>query len=164
MNVTYTCPHCDQVALADFDASSQHIACPHCDHGMPVPPDAIAGERVVQCLICPSHDLFVRKDFPQGLGLTIVVIGFIGSTIAFYYYQQILAFAVLFVTALIDMILYTCMGNLLQCYRCEAQYRGVANVDDGPEFDLTIHERYRQQELRLAEASGEASHERESHG
>lgn len=157
MNVTYTCPECDQVAIVDFDASTRKLACPHCDDAMHVPEGAIVGEQIERCLVCPSTELFVRKDFPQGLGLTIVIVGMVGSTIAFYYQQIILTFAVLFVTALIDMVLYTIMGNLLQCYRCEAQYRGVAGADDGPEFDLAIHEKYRQQEIRMSEAVGKAN-------
>jgi hypothetical protein len=112
---------------------------------------------VARCLVCPSTDLFVRKDFSQALGITIIVIGFALSTVAWYYHQVIATYAILFATALIDAVLYLVMGNVLQCYRCEAQYRDVASLEDGPEFDLTVHEKHRQQEARLAQAKEEAA-------
>ncbi len=64
-------------------------------------------------------------------------------------------YAILFVMALIDVLLYVLVGNLLQCYRCQAQYRGVAGLEGRERFHLETHERHRQQVARLKQtASG----------
>jgi len=100
-------------------------------------------------VVCPSKELYVRKDFSQKAGVTIVVLGFVLSSIAWYYRQPMLTYGILFATALIDVVLYVTVGNLLQCYRCHAQYRGLEKLDSHEPFNLETHERYRQQELRL---------------
>jgi hypothetical protein len=105
----------------------------------------------VRCLACPSTDLFVRKDFPQRLGVAIVVAGFAVSCVTWYLYQKELTFAVLFAVALVDWALYALVGDSLVCYRCGAQYRQVPGVKGRAGFDLAVHERYRQQAARLAQ-------------
>ena len=56
---------------------------------------------------------------------------------------------ILFATALIDVVLYVVMGNVLECYRCHAQYRGLPSLEGHEGFNLEVHERYRQQAARL---------------
>ena len=62
-------------------------------------------------------------------------------------------YAVLFATALIDVVLYLAVGNLLQCYRCQAQYRGLGGLEGHQPFDLETHEKHRQQTIRLKQAA-----------
>jgi hypothetical protein len=99
--------------------------------------------------VCPSTDLFARKDFPQRIGVMLVVLGFVGSSVAWANYQVFWTFAILFVTALVDFVLYLIMGESLTCYRCHAQYRGVEELERHGAFDLETHERYRQIAARL---------------
>jgi hypothetical protein len=101
--------------------------------------------------VCPSSELFARKDFPQRLGVALVIIGFVGSSIAWFNYQVLLTFTILFVTALVDLVLYIVMGESLTCYRCHAQYRGFEEIERHGGFDLETHERYRQMAARLKE-------------
>src|SRR4029079_14023411 len=115
---------CQQPARLLIAADTHQLVCPNCSQQIDVPPDAVSDGRIHRCVVCPSTELFLRKDFPQRLGVTLVVIGFIGSTIAWANYMIWLSFAILFVTALIDLGLYIVMGESLTCYRCHAQYRG----------------------------------------
>jgi len=108
--------------------------------------------RLNGCLVCPSDQLFIRKDFPQRLGVTIVCVGFLASSVAWFYHQVILSFGILFGTALIDVILYIVIGNLLECYRCHAQYRGLGDMAAHGSFNLEVHERFRQEAARLEQA------------
>lgn len=103
-----------------------------------------------RCLVCPSTDLFVRKDFPQKLGVLIVAVGIIGSSIAWHYESLAWTFGMLFATALADLALFAVVGNALMCYRCGAQYRGVADMESHGQFDLETHEKYRQMSARLS--------------
>jgi hypothetical protein len=115
---------------------------------MTIPDGAISADRIERCLVCPSNELFARKDFPQRLGVALVVLGFIGSSIAWANYQVFWTFAILFFTALVDLVLYLVMGESLTCYRCQAQYRGVQEIERHGGFDLETHERYRQMAAR----------------
>lgn len=153
VNVTYACPTCHEGTRAEFDAGAKHLTCQACGQQLAVPAGAVDGSRVHRCLVCPSADLFVRKDFPQRLGVLIVLVGIVGSSIAWYYAQVYWTFGILFVTALVDVLLYTLVGDALMCYRCQAQYRGVAEMDSHGMFDLETHERHRQLSARLKLAS-----------
>ena len=152
MNVTFRCPHCQGVASAELDDAAE-ITCSGCQTKWPVPADAIAGGQVTSCVVCPSDELYVRKDFSQALGIAIVVFGFVVSSLFWYWRMPLWTFGVLFATALIDVVLYLTVGNLLQCYRCQAQYRGVPGVDSHQSFDLETHEKHRQQLIRLKQAA-----------
>jgi hypothetical protein len=51
------------------------------------------------------------------------------------------------------VILYSLVADAVECYRCHAVYRGVANPGVHPPFQLQTRERYRQQEARLRQRS-----------
>ena len=148
--VTSSCPDCSGLFQSEFDdASSTQASCPMCQSSLDLPQANMAGGYLQKCLVCPSTELFIRKDFPQRLGVTIVVIGFGVSCYFWAHHNVIATFAVLLITALIDVVLYLTMGNVLECYRCHAQYRGLPGFDDYDQFDLEAYEKHRQQALRL---------------
>ena len=149
MNVTYICPACRRTARSLVADTTDHIACPHCHQQIKIRPDAVGGRQIHRCLVCPSTELYARKDFPQRLGVALVVAGFIGSSIAWANYQVLLSFAILFGTALVDLLLYIVNGESLTCYRCHAQYRGFEEIERHGGFDLETHERHRQMAARL---------------
>jgi DNA-directed RNA polymerase subunit RPC12/RpoP len=152
MNVTFNCPGCGKTGLREFTAESTELVCPECSQKIRIPAGAVNGERVERCLVCPSTDLFARKDFPQRLGVALVAVGFVGSSIAWFHYQVFWTFAILFITALVDLVLYIVMSESLTCYRCHAQYRGAKEIERHGGFDLETHERYRQMAARMKES------------
>ena len=151
MNVTYACSSCDAAVRQEFDEQSKSLACPACRHEITLPEGAVSGERVRRCLVCPSHDLYMRKDFPQRLGVLLVGIGIVGSSIAWYNANLPWTFGILFATALADLLLFMFVGNALMCYRCGAQYRGVAEMETHGQFNLETHEKYRQIAARTSQ-------------
>jgi hypothetical protein len=153
MNATFTCPKCEAGVRQSFDAGSTALSCRNCGQQIALPAGAVDGSRLRRCLACPSHDLFVRKDFPQRLGVLLVAIGIVGSSIAWNYANLPWTFGILFATALADLLLYLVVGNALMCYRCGAQYRGVAEMDSHGQFNLETHEKHRQMQARLTAAS-----------
>jgi ribosomal protein S27E len=150
MNITYSCPECQGIQRVVLANDPTQLACSHCGRKISVPPGALGEGRITRCLVCPSTDLFARKDFPQRLGVALVVLGFIGSSIAWANYHVLWSFAILFGTALIDLVLYLVMGESLTCYRCHAQYRGFNDIERHGGFNLETHERYRQMAARLS--------------
>jgi DNA-directed RNA polymerase subunit RPC12/RpoP len=157
MNVTYACPACHAGVCQEFDQSSTALACPHCSQSIAIAPGSVEGNRVRCCLTCPSRELFVRKDFPQRVGVMLVAIGVIGSSIAWYYASLAWTFGILFATALADLALFAVVGEALMCYRCGALYRGVAEMEAHGEFNLETHEKYRQLAARMKPSAGAPS-------
>ena len=149
MNVTYACPACEVGVRLTFDSKTPALVCPHCGERLAISGDAVAGDSVKRCLSCPSTDLYVRKDFPQRVGMAFVAAGVIGSSIAWYYMDVYWTFGILFATAIADFALYIVVGDALMCYRCQSQYRGVKEMNSHDSFDLEMHERYRQLAAQL---------------
>lgn len=162
ITVTYRCSQCGDSCLHSVNAATQLLCCPHCQHQLRPADSAFVAGRLRKCLVCPSTELFVRKNFPQRLGVTIVVLGFAASSVAWFYHMLITTFAILFATALIDVVLYLSLGELVECYRCHAQYRGLPDLTAHEPFDLEIHERHRQVQARLALSATVASEEQPS--
>jgi hypothetical protein len=79
----------------------------------------------------------------------MVVLGAVLSTIAFALYMPLTALGVLLAFALVDLLLFTFMKDVLVCYRCHARYRDARLEDDHPRFNLETAERYRQEAARL---------------
>jgi hypothetical protein len=152
MNITYACPSCERTTRSEFDETSPRLICVQCGAEQAIPAGAVSEDGVSRCLVCPSDELFLRKDFPQRLGVTIVAVGLAASCIPWYFHNWYGTFAILFATALVDVVLYLTMGDMLQCYRCQAQYRGVPGLDSHESFSLETHERHRQQQARLSQA------------
>jgi hypothetical protein len=151
MNVTFRCPQCDRSVRCRFDQETSALICPVCGWTRPLTHQAVVDGRVIQCLVCSCKELFVRKDFNQRLGIAIIVSGFIASSVAWFYVRPLITYAILFATALVDVLLYVIMGNLLQCYRCHSEYREVAGLEEHGMFRLETHERFRQQAARVKE-------------
>ena len=149
MNVTFSCSRCHEAVRANVSTTTDTaIVCPRCQQAMAMPPDAFDGGVLCRCLVCPSTDLFVRKDFPQRLGVGFVVLGIVASSVTWGFSLPIATFAILFATALVDVVLYLIVPDALMCYRCDAQYRLAEGMGRHGAFNLETHERYRQQVLR----------------
>jgi hypothetical protein len=105
-------------------------------------PEAIQS-ILTECPCCHCRDLFVRKNFPQKLGLTIVVL----AGVAFLFLAANpttfhLGVYILLIPVVIDGLLYFFVGKLTVCYRCRAEFAGPTNPDHHG-FDLATGEKYR---------------------
>ena len=97
------------------------------------------------CPRCGCRDLFVRKDFPQKLGLAVVVGAAVGFLVlaanprTFYIGALVLAGAVV-----IDAALFIFVGKVTVCYRCRGEFRDVPVNPEHGVFELAVAEKYRQ--------------------
>jgi hypothetical protein len=150
MELTFECPNCGAVGSVAPVESMPQAVCPGCARAVSLRAGAIENAELKSCAWCGTGDLYLQKDFPQGLGLAIVIAGFAVSTVFWYYERPIPAYLVLLASALLDMILYYRVPDVTICYRCLGQYRGRGASPAGRfgAFDLAIGERYRQERLR----------------
>jgi hypothetical protein len=127
--------------------------CDHCGVGHHLHPGAIENSQLLACPWCATTDLYVQKDFPQGLGLFIVIVGFVISTIFWYFEKPLITYVVLLASALLDLVLYYRVPGVTICYRCLSQLRGAGSNpgESFHSFDLAVGERYRQERLRIQE-------------
>jgi len=146
MNIRFDCPICEQTGRIDVPGP-ERWQCPHCDHLLTVSADA-ADATLPACLICGNRELYRKKDFPHSLGMTILVLACLASTVTYWLYDQWLTWAILIGSAAFDGLLYLWVKDVLVCYRCHAHYRGLTTPTEHQPFELTIHERYRQERLR----------------
>jgi hypothetical protein len=146
MNIRFDCPICEHPGRIDVPGG-EAWQCPRCDHLLSLsgnPADA----SLPACAVCSNHELYKKKDFPHSLGMAILVLACVASTVTYWLYDKWLTWAILLGSAAFDGLLYLWVKDVVVCYRCHAHFRGVtANAEHKP-FELTSHERYRQERLR----------------
>jgi hypothetical protein len=153
MELTFNCPACDHIGrLPDIERNTS-ATCAHCGHALELRAPLAGRSELTACPLCATTDLYIQKDFPHGLGLAIVFLGFAISTVFWYYLMPLSSLGVLLATALLDGILYYRVPDVTICYRCASQIRGPGSNPGGrfKPFDLAIGERYRQERIRLEE-------------
>lgn len=96
------------------------------------------------CPRCECPDLFVRKAFPQKLGLAIVLIAGISFLVLASNPRTFtIGIGVLVAATLIDAVLYFVVPRVTVCYRCRAEFPGVPISPEHEGFDLAVGEKYR---------------------
>ena len=108
---------------------------------MPQAPENLPLDR---CPNCGCRDLFVRKDFPQKLGLFIVFAAagtflVLASSRTHFY----LGAVVLLLATVVDAILFLFVRRITVCYKCRAEFRDRPIHPDHHGFELAIGEKYR---------------------
>src|SRR5688500_12177139 len=99
---------------------------------------------LTECRHCGCKDLFIRKDFPQEIGLSVVVnagIAFLALAASrqhFYFGVWVLLAAVV-----IGAALYWFVPKITVCYRCRAEFRDVPVNPEHEGFELAVGEKYR---------------------
>lgn len=151
MELTFLCSECGVVnQVLSLEAAERGI-CSQCRAGRLLRRELVEDGQLRVCPWCATSDLYVQKDFPQGLGLFVVIVGFVISTIFWYFERPLFTYLVLLVSALLDMLLYYWVPDVTICYRCLSQIRGAGSNPENHfhPFDLAVGERYRQERLRI---------------
>jgi hypothetical protein len=111
-----------------------------------------------ECPLCGGHELYKKKDFPHKLGMGILVAACMASCVTTLLYQWWLTWGILIGSAAFDGTLYLLVKDVVVCYRCQAHFHGVPVREHHQPFELTIHERYRQEKLRREQLQEAAAH------
>jgi hypothetical protein len=137
VQIILKCPGCGATLELDVAQAPGGVRCGGCGREMPVHlTAAVREDRVVDaCPLCVGSDFYVRKDFDPKVGLTVVVIGALISAAFYFFGLDLIAYAILACAALIDLVVYTRLGDVTVCYRCHAEFRGAYRRTAGV-FDL----------------------------
>ena len=101
-------------------------------------------DYVRQCPHCGCREFFVRKDFPQKLGMGLIVVAAVSFLVlaarrATFY----LGVWVLLAVAAVDALLYWFVPRVTTCYKCRADFRGRPINPEHGAFELAVAEKYR---------------------
>lgn len=146
--ITHRCPKapCRARVRTPVDrAGRTEATCPACGETrvLDVDPELAERRRLTRCPLCPGREFFIRKDFPQRLGLGLVIAFGLFASILYYHERVIAAFATLAALVLIDAVIFLLVGRVTVCYRCRAEYRAVTYNAEHQGFDLATSEKYR---------------------
>jgi hypothetical protein len=154
VNIRFSCPVCGCPGRL-HPPSQAEWHCPECDDVIRLASDV--DPALTACPLCGGHELYKKKDFPHKLGMGILVAAILASCVTTLLYQWWLTWGILIGSAAFDGILYLLVKDAVVCYRCQAHFRGVPAREHHEPFELTIHERYRQERLRREQLQGAAA-------
>ena len=152
MNIRLFCPECEAPGRLTVPGPGEW-QCPRCDRLTHLA-GLKAGADLSACPVCGNHELYKKKDFPHALGMGILVAACLASTVTYGLYAKWLTWTILLGSAAFDGLLYLYVKDVIVCYRCHAEYRGVTATAAHQPFELTVHERYRQERLRREQLNG----------
>ena len=99
---------------------------------------------LTRCPRCGCGDLFIRKDFPQKLGLAIVVLAAVAFLVLAASRQRFyLGVIVLLAAVAVDAALYWFVPRITVCYKCRGEFRDAPINPEHEGFDLAVAEKYR---------------------
>lgn len=145
MNVRFACPQCGASARLDLPGPAEW-QCPACGHSVGLHQDGAGSLHA--CAVCGNAELYKKKDFPHRLGLLILALACLASIEPYRRYWVGVVWAILLGSLAFDYLLYRLVGDVVVCYRCQAQYRGLLPGAPFPAFELGTAERYRQEKIR----------------
>ena len=150
VNIRFPCPECDYPGRLEVPGEWR---CPRCGYLVHAPAAAV-DPGLPCCLICANGEVYKKKDFPHNLGMAILALAFLASTVTHYLYSQWWTWTFLLGSAAFDGLLYLWVKDVIVCYRCNAHFRKVVPSADHKPFELTIQERYRQERIRREQLGG----------
>jgi hypothetical protein len=146
MQIRFHCPTDLCVALIEYEPlehSGGAIPCPRCQrtHRLSITDSMRKEDSVDRCAVCGCSELFLRKDFPQRIGVLVVMVF---GLLALYYFRLsiVKAWLILAAAAVIDLLIYAFIGRVTTCYACRAEYRQCRLYPAHANFDLATSEKY----------------------
>jgi hypothetical protein len=137
VEIVAKCPGCDAGLPIAPSEGSTTIRCGRCQRELALSfTESLRGDTAVDvCPVCQGADFYVRKDFDPKIGLTVIVIGATISAGFYWFGRDLIAYSVLAVAALVDLVVYRRLKDVTVCYRCHSEFRG-AYPRTAPPFDL----------------------------
>jgi hypothetical protein len=153
MKIRVKCPACGRKQRLAAAGAPRETTCSRCGKtGNLDWSGSVAADREVDtCPVCGGGDFYVHKDLNRNLGLTAVVIVALISVGLLYYDRVVLAYGVLFVFALVDLVIYQLLTMVTVCYRCQTEFRGTYRRT-APFFDLHTAEKLELEYSRRVQA------------
>jgi hypothetical protein len=127
MQILAKCPKCDAGLPVSSSGAPNAIKCGRCGRDIPLDvSDPIRTDRRVdRCPLCSGSEFYIRKDFDPKVGLTVVIVGAAISAAFYWFGRDLVAYAILAVAVLVDLVVYGRLKDVTVCYRCHSEFRGA---------------------------------------
>ena len=143
MTAQFTCKNCGSGIHVYPALDAGLIHCDVCQHEQAVNFNASHVEGVLkECPGCERQDFYSQKDFNRKLGVIFFVIAALISTIMLWkgmgpeWYLS--TFIVLYG---VDFFLFRRLNQIAICYKCNAIFRDVKNINEIHGFDHEMYDR-----------------------
>ena len=97
---------------------------------------------VDRCAICECNKVYVQKDFNRTLGVGIFLAGALLFLLCAWKNRLVEGTLVWAAFVIADGLLYKFLPNVAICYKCHAQYRGLAPNPANQGFELGLAEKF----------------------
>jgi hypothetical protein len=126
MKIVAKCPKCDAGLPVNAADPQALIRCGRCgkEVRLDISDEVRLDSSVDRCPVCSGADFYIRKDFDPKVGLTVVIIGGLISAVFYWFEQDLIAYSILAIAVLIDLVVYGRLKDLTVCYRCHTEFRG----------------------------------------
>ena len=151
VRIACECGYYTDTKVSAGESSARALSCAHCEAtlslaGLESDPRAVDDSGGLwACCACGHPELFTRRDLPQKIGITVVVIAAILAPFTNY--------LSLVVAGIIDFALFFAMPSVATCYVCLTEHRGYGPAPTHPRYDPEIADRVRFGDLDLGGSS-----------
>ncbi|MBX7102987.1 MAG: zinc ribbon-containing protein [Gemmataceae bacterium] len=152
MRIRFACPECDKTNVGE-GTSATEFRCVHCGHEIQLQGKSASLDC---CSACGNIELYRKKDFPQWLGMGLLALACLLFYLFAIQYRYAIAWSILLGSAAIDGIIYYIVGDVVVCYRCGCEHRGIPSRTFDP-HSLATAEKYRQERLRREKLRAESA-------
>jgi hypothetical protein len=137
MQILAKCPTCDAGLPVRAIEAPPAIECGRCGREIPLDiSEGVRADRTLdRCPVCSGSDFYIRKDFDPKVGLAVVIIGATISAVFYWFEMDLIAYSILAVAVVVDLIVYGRLKDITVCYRCHTEFRG-AYEHTAKAFDL----------------------------
>ncbi|MFT6068532.1 MAG: hypothetical protein ACJAT2_002313 [Bacteriovoracaceae bacterium] len=134
MTVEITCPECGSGINIYPSVDAKSADCDVCQHSVPTKFNEEHTEgRLCDCPVCERKDFFQQKDFSRKIGVLLFVIA-----ACFVPWTYGISLIVLW---LVDLFLFRRIPNVVICYKCQTNFRGLSNLKEIPQFNHEMNDR-----------------------
>ncbi|MDO9183698.1 MAG: hypothetical protein Q7U04_14890 [Bacteriovorax sp.] len=143
MTAHFTCKNCGSGVHVYPSLEAKIVKCEVCQNEQTVHFDQNHIESILKdCPSCERKDFYSQKDFNRKLGVIFFVIAALISTFMLWkgmgpqWYLS--TFIVLYA---LDFFLFRRLNQIAICYKCDAIFRDVKNIDEIQGFNHEMHDR-----------------------
>ena len=143
MTVQFTCNNCGSGIHVYPEKDAHKIECEVCKSFQEVIFDHNHELGILKdCPGCSRKDFYSQKDFNRKLGVILVVLAAVVSTVMLYFGINPLWYLSTFIVLYaLDFVLFRRLKPIAVCYKCQSVFRDVANIQEIPGFDHEMNDR-----------------------
>jgi hypothetical protein len=134
MEVQITCKNCGSSVEVHPSVNAHKVQCEVCQNVQDVKFTQEHEQGILkECPVCSRQDFYKQKDFNRKVGVVLFVIA---AILSIWTYGMSLV-----ILYLLDLFLFRKLSMVAICYKCQTNFRRLANMADIRDFDHEMNDR-----------------------